>query len=88
MQGSLSQEQGKSPEEIPSNDHSSSIADAQLGQHVSESKADSSRATPGSCSSVGPSLRLLQALGPEHELELTRIAETHPVRQLINRKSS
>lgn len=38
--------------------------------------------TPGSCSSEGPSLPLLRALGPEDKLQLDRIAETHPVRKI------
>ena len=42
-----------------------------------------SGATPGSCSSAGPFLQLLRALGPEDQLELGRIAETHPVSRPI-----
>lgn len=88
MQESVSQETAKPLEEASGTVHSSSPADAQSGQHVSDSNAGSSGATPGSCSSMGPSLQLLQALGPEHELELSRIAETHPVRQPSETQSS
>ena len=60
--------------------HSSSNADGQSDQQIHNRKDHSAGATPGSCSSAGPSLRLLQALGPEDELKLGSIAEMHPVR--------
>ncbi|CAL5222109.1 g4421 [Coccomyxa viridis] len=64
--------------------HSSSNAEARRTQQATEGNGHSSGATPGSCSSAGPSLQLLQALGPEDQLQLSHIAEMHPGWQLLS----
>ncbi len=83
LQESPTQESVQHPSTVPSTLHSSSKAETHNTQQGPEANGHSSGATPGSCSSVGPSLQLLQALGPEDQLQLSRIAETHPVSELL-----